>query len=101
MSNSQAVRAGAARRAEIPLAEDLARLLEGDPAVYMKLDPEGALLSLKAPGRFATGFAEGVRWHRMAPEERRDLVLGWIRKAAAYSRSPRRRWGLHKPRPAP
>jgi hypothetical protein len=67
-------------------------VLAQDHAVYLRLGPEGAILSVKAPGRFAFGEAEGVRWHRMAPEERARMVLGWIRKAAAYCRNPRVRW---------
>jgi hypothetical protein len=54
---------------------------------------------------FATGEAIDTRWRRMSPEERAEAVLGWIRKAAAYSRRPRVRWGPTRsrapsPRPA-
>jgi hypothetical protein len=72
--------------------KDLAAILARDQAVYMKLGPEGAVFTVKAPEAFATGDAIGPEWHRMSPDERARAVLGWIRKAAKYCRNPRIRW---------
>ncbi|MBV8878875.1 MAG: hypothetical protein JO332_02815 [Planctomycetaceae bacterium] len=89
-------RAGAAPRSgpasEGLTVEDLAALLEGDQALYLRLGPEGAVISVKKPEAFAFGEAEGVRWHRMSSRERAKTALGWIRKAAQYCRRPRVRW---------
>jgi hypothetical protein len=79
-------------RAESPLPQDLAAVLAGDQAVYLQLGPEGAILSVKPRDAFAYGEAIDARWHRMSPEERAQAVLGWIRKAAQYCRSPKLRW---------
>jgi hypothetical protein len=71
---------------------DLAAVLAGDQAVYFRLGPEGAVMSVKAPDSFAYGDQVDVRWYRMTPKERAEAVLGWIRKAAKYCRKPRVRW---------
>lgn len=86
-------RAGrASRRAPEEILKDLAQVLARDQAVYFRLGPEGAVMSVKAPNSFAFGDAEGVRWLKMTPEERALAVAGWIRKAAKYCRNPRVRW---------
>jgi hypothetical protein len=72
--------------------KDLAAILARDQAVYMKLGPEGAVMSVKSQGGFAFGDLIGPEWHRMSPDERALAVLGWIRKAAEYCRNPRIRW---------
>jgi hypothetical protein len=74
------------------ILRDLAALLAGDQAVYLRLGPEGAVLSVKAAENFAFGGAIDSRWYGMTPEERAKAVLGWIRKAATYCRNPRVRW---------
>ena len=74
------------------ILRDLATLLAEGQAVYLRLGPEGAVLSVKAADTFAFGEAIEVRWHGMTPEERAQAVLGWIRKAATYCRNPRIRW---------
>jgi len=79
--------------AEIPLLEDLAALVAGDQAVYFRLGPEGAVLSVKGSETFATGVAIGPEWRGMTPEERAQAVEHWIREAALYCRRPRVRWG--------
>ena len=71
---------------------DLTVVLAANRAVYLKLGPEGAVLSVKAPELFAFGEAIGTKWQWMKPEERAIAVLDWIRKAAAYSRKPKVRW---------
>jgi hypothetical protein len=83
----------ASARARVEIQKDLASLLAHDQAVYLRLGPEGAVLSVKSNDRrFAFGDAIEGRWRRLAPDERARAVLGWIRKAAAYSRKPRVRW---------
>jgi hypothetical protein len=72
--------------------EDLAAVVGGDQAVYLRLGPEGAVMSVKDRGSFAFGDAIGPRWHGMSPEERAQAVLGWIGQAARYCRKPRVRW---------
>lgn len=72
--------------------QDLAAVLTGDQAVYLKLGPEGAVLSVKGAETFAFGEAIELPWRGMTPEERAKAVLGWIRKAAKYCRNPRVRW---------
>ena len=57
----------------------------------MKLGPEGAVLSVKGAGSFATGEAFGPEWTGMSPEERARAELDWIRKAATSCRNPRLR----------
>ncbi len=74
------------------ILRDLAALLTEDQAVYLKLGPEGAVLSVKAAESFAFGEAIDSQWYGMTPEERAQAVLGWIRKAAKYCRNPRIRW---------
>jgi hypothetical protein len=82
------------------MTRDLASLLAHDQAVYLRLGPEGAVMSVKSNDRrFAFGDAIEVRWRRMPPDERARAVLGWIRKAAAYSRKPRIRWVAASSRP--
>lgn len=76
---------------------DLAALLDDDQAVYFRLGPEGAVLSVKGRGTFAFGESFGRRWHEMTPEKRAHAVLSWIRKAAQYCRVPRIRWLSHGP----
>ncbi len=71
---------------------DLAVVLAGNQAVYLKLGPEGAVLSVKSAETFAFGEAIENRWDGMTPEERAEAVLLWIRKAAKYCRNPRVRW---------
>ena len=85
---------------EIPLILDLAAILGPGQAVYLKLGPEGAVLSVKGAESFAEGMAFGPEWTRMTPEERARAVLGWIRKAATQCRHPRIRWGPLRPQPA-
>ena len=74
------------------ILEDLTAVLAAGRAVYLKLGPEGAVLSVKAPELFAFGESIGMKWRFMKPEERASAVLEWIRKAAAYSRKPKVRW---------
>jgi hypothetical protein len=86
-------RAGrATKKAPEEILKDLAQVLAGDQAVYFRLGPEGAVMSVKAPDCFAFGDAEGVRWLKMTPQERARAVASWIRKAAKYCRKPRVRW---------
>jgi len=93
VSTPRAGRASARTPAEISFMEDLATVLTGDRAVYLKLGPEGAVMSLTLDERkFAFGEAIEVRWRGMTPEERTQAVLSWIRKAAKYCRKPRIRW---------
>jgi hypothetical protein len=77
---------------ETPFVRDLARVLSRDQAVYLRLGPEGAVMSVKSAETFAEGEAIGTEWLGMTPEERARAVFGWIRKAAKYSRNPRVRW---------
>ena len=79
----------------VPLPEflpDLAILLEGDAAVYICLEPRGAVLSVKSPEMVAFGKSLIAEWARLSPDERARKVIEWIRQAAAYCRSPRIRW---------
>jgi hypothetical protein len=71
---------------------DLAAILAGDHAVYFRLGPEGAVVSVKAPKVFDFGDSIGTKWVAMSAEERAQFVLEWIEKAAAYCRKPRVRW---------
>lgn len=80
------------KRAPEEILEDLARVLAGDQAVYLRLGPEGAVMSVKSAETFAEGEAIGSEWLGMTPQERAQAVLGWIRKAAKYCRKPRVRW---------
>ena len=82
--------ASAAQRPEI--LEDLEALLSGDAAIYMCLEEEGAVLSLKSPEMVAFGQAILGDWKRLSPEKRAVKVAQWIHEAARYRRSPRIRW---------
>lgn len=84
----------AAGSREVPseVLSDLATLLGSDQAVYLRLGPEGAVMSIKGRETFAFGESIGVRWHGMTPEERVQAVLEWIGRAAEYCRKPRVRW---------
>lgn len=79
---------------EVPseVLEDFATVLGTDQAVYLRLGPEGAVMSIKGRETFAFGESIGVRWHGMTPEERVRAVLEWIGRAAEYCRKPRVRW---------
>lgn len=97
VSTPRAGRASASRRQPkaSPPAEvlrDLATVLAGDQAVYLRLGPDGAVMSVKSAESFAEGDAIGSEWLGMTPEERAQAVFGWIRKAAKYCRKPRIRW---------
>jgi len=81
------------RPVEIALMRDLAAVLTGDQAVYLRLGPEGAVMSVKSAETFAQGEAIGTEWLGMTPEERARAVLCWIRKVARDVRNPRVRWG--------
>jgi hypothetical protein len=74
------------------ILRDLATVLAQNQAVYLRLGPEGAVLSVKGAETFAFGEAIDLQWHGMTPEERARAVLKWIRKAAKYCRNPRIRW---------
>ena len=67
-------------------------LLASDHAVYLRLGPEGAVMSVKGRGTFSFGDSIGVRWYGMTPEERTQAVLEWVRRAAEYCRKPQARW---------
>jgi hypothetical protein len=84
--------AAGSREALSEVLRDLAALLGDDQAVYLRLGPEGAVMSVKGRDVFAFGDAIGVRWHGMTPEERVQALLDWTRKAAEYCRKPRVRW---------
>ena len=79
-------------QAEVLVLEDLATLLAADQALYLRLGPEGAVMSVKGRESFAFGDAIGPRWYAMTPEERAEALVAWIRKAAKYCRKPRLRW---------
>ena len=74
-----------------PLSE-LASLLERDLALYICLEPRGAVFSVKSPEMVAFGETLITEWARLSPEDRARKVVDWIRSAAAYCRSPRIRW---------
>jgi hypothetical protein len=82
--------AGSRELAEV--LKDFATLLGSDQAVYLRLGPEGAVMSVKGRGTFAFGESVGPRWYGMTPDERVRAVLEWIAKAARYCRKPRVRW---------
>lgn len=71
---------------------DLEAVLAEGHAVYLRLGPEGAVLSVKAPEAFAFGQSIGTKWFRMTPEARARLVVRWLREAATYCRNPKVRW---------
>ena len=89
MSTPQGGRDSERAPAEISLVRDLAAVLAGNQAVYLRLGPEGAVMSVKSAESFAFGDAIEVRWPGMTPDERAQAVLAWIRKAARYCRNPR------------
>ena len=74
------------------LLSDLACLLSGNAALYICLEPSGAVLSVKSPEMVAFGKSLIADWGRLSPDERARKVVEWIRQAACYSRSPRIRW---------
>jgi len=80
------------REALSEVLRDLATLLGDDQAVYLRLGPEGAVMSIKGRATFAFGESIGARWYGMTPEERAEAFLDWTRKAAEYCRKPRVRW---------
>jgi len=85
--------AAASTEAPDEILRDLAVVLAQDQAVYLKLGPEGAVMSVKSGEKsFAFGEAIETRWRGMSPEKRAQAVHGWIRKAAKYCRNPRIRW---------
>jgi hypothetical protein len=84
--------ASAEPRPEIPLIRDLEALLTDDAAIYICLESEGAVLSIKSPEMVAFGKAILCDWRRMSPEDRAVKVVQWIHEAARYRRRPRIRW---------
>ena len=71
---------------------DLAILLSDEAALYICLEPRGAVLSMKSPQMVAFGKSLIADWVRLSPDERARKVVEWIRQAACYCRSPRIRW---------
>ncbi len=78
------------------LLRDLTMILSEDKAVYLRLGPDGAVLTVKSPETFAFGETIDCTWIRMTPEARAQEVLGWIRRAAAYYRAPQIRYALER-----
>ncbi len=78
------------------LLADLALILSQEKAMYLRLGPEGAVLSVKSPETFAFGETVDCNWVRMTPEARAKAVLGWIHRAAEYYRSPRVKFALQR-----
>lgn len=78
------------------LLRDLTMILSEDKAVYLRLGPDGAVLTVKSPETFAFGETIDCTWIRMTPEARAQEVLGWIRRAAAYYRAPLIRYALQR-----
>jgi hypothetical protein len=78
------------------LLRDLALILSEDRATYLRLGPEAAVLTVKSPDTFAFGETVDCNWVRMTPEARARAVLGWIRRAADYYRSPRVKFALQR-----
>lgn len=74
------------------LLSELATLLSDEAALYMCLEPRGAVLSVKSPQMVAFGKSMIADWGKLTPVERAREVVEWIRQAACYSRSPRIRW---------
>jgi hypothetical protein len=74
----------------------LALILSEDKATYLRLGPEGAVLSVKSPETFAFGEIVDCNWVRMTAEARARAVLGWIERAAEYIRSPRVKFALQR-----
>lgn len=70
-----------------PFVQDLALVLSGRMGVYLRLGPDGAVLSAKTSDEFLHGDSiDPSRWTRMKPEDRAKAVLGWIREAAERRR---------------
>lgn len=63
--------------------------MQGDTAIYMCLEKEGAVLSMKSPEMVAFGQALLRDWKRLSPENRALKVAQWIHEAAQYRRNPR------------
>ncbi len=78
------------------LLRELATILSENKAVYLRLGPEGAVLTVKSPETFAFGETIDAKWTRMTTEARAQEVLGWIRRAAAYYRAPLVRYALQR-----
>ena len=78
------------------LLKDLALILAEDRAAYLRLGPEGAVLSVKSPETLAFGETVDCNWVRMTAEARALAVLEWIHRAAAYYRSPRVKYALQR-----
>ena len=78
------------------LLRELATILSEDKAVYLRLGPDGAVLTVKSAETFAFGETIDAKWIRMTPEARAEEVLGWIERAAAYYRSPEIRYALQR-----
>lgn len=78
------------------ILRDLATILSEDRATYLRLGPEGAVLSVKSPETFAFGETVDCNWVRMTAEARARAVLGWIQRAAEYYRSPRVKFALQR-----
>ena len=78
------------------ILRNLAAILSGDKAVYLRLGPEGAVLTVKSPETVAFGETIDCSWSRMTPEARAQEVLGWIRRAAAYYHAPLVRYALQR-----
>jgi hypothetical protein len=64
-------------------------LLEKDLALYICLEPRGAVFTVKSREMVAYGGTLIAEWARLSPEGRARKVVEWIRSAAAYCRSPR------------
>jgi hypothetical protein len=71
---------------------DLATLLTDDAAIYICLEPLGAVMSVKSPEMVAFGRSLIADWVRLSPEERARKLVEWIQQAASYCQNPRLRW---------
>ena len=78
------------------LLRDLTTILSEDRAAYLRLGPDGAVLTVKSAETFAFGETVDAKWIRMTPEARAQEVPGWIRRAAAYYRAPLVRYALQR-----
>jgi len=91
----------------VPLPEplsELASLLERDLALYICLEPRGAVFSVKSREMVAFGETLIAEWARLSPQDRARQVIDWIRRASAYCQSPRIRWmspGIPERTPTP
>ncbi|HLY73747.1 MAG TPA: hypothetical protein VKU80_06470 [Planctomycetota bacterium] len=81
---------------EESLLGDLALILSEDRATYLRLGPDTAVLTVKSPETFAFGETVDCNWVRMTPEARARTVVGWIRRAAEYYRSPKVKFALQR-----